>query len=114
MLKTRKLSIIFIMTAIDITTDIPSQINTLERLAIWAIMGLKRVNPVLAINVVANESPQEVTQAAIFQASDNNIYFNGTIFIKLGEDYAEDNTVKLWMKGEDISSTVLPAAFTTD
>ena len=102
------------MTQINITTDIPSNINTLERLAAWAIMSLRRVNPTLRVIEVSEETPVQVAQAALVQADDGTIRFFGRVSIPVAADYAEDNTVKLWMKSEELSNTVLPEPFKAD
>lgn len=99
------------MTSINITTDIPSNINTLERLATWAIMSLRRVNPTQRVIEVSEETPVQTVQAALVQADDGSIRFFGRVSIPMSADYAEDNTVKLWQKSEELSNTVLPEAF---
>ena len=102
------------MTAIDITTDIPSNINTLERLAMWAIMALQRVNPTKQVIEQSNVEPENVAQNAIFQASDDTIRFFGRVSIEVDPSYAEDNSVKIWIKAKDLSNTELPASFKTN
>ena len=99
------------MTTLDISTDIPSNINTLERLAAWSIMALRRVNPTQKVLEVADTSPVQVAQAAIVQADDGSIRFFGRVSISVESDYAEDNVNKLWMKAEELSNTTLPEAF---
>lgn len=100
------------MTAINIATDIPSSINTLERLATWAIMSLRRTNPTQKVIEVSESAPVNVVQAAIVQADDGSVRFFGRISLPVAADYAEDNVNKLWMKSEELSNTVLPSAFT--
>jgi hypothetical protein len=102
------------MTVIDSATQIPSQINTLERLAMWACMSLRRVNPTLSIIEVANEAAEKAVQTAIIQADDGSIRFVGRVSIELTPDYAEDNTTKLWTKALELSNVVLPNGFTSD
>ena len=102
------------MTAIDITTDIPSQINTLERLAMWACMSLRRVNPTLSVIEVPDSPSEKVAQTALIQADDGSIRFVGRLSIELQSDYAEDNTTKLWTKAQEFSNTVLPEGFKQD
>ena len=99
------------MTQIDITTDIPSNINTLERLTAWAILALRRVNPTQQVLEIPGANPERVIQAAIIQADDDTIRFFGRVSISIESDYAEDNVNKLWMKAEELSNTVLPDAF---
>ncbi len=102
------------MTAIDITTDIPPQINTLERLAMWSLMALRRVNPTLAITEVADSSPEKVVQTALAQTDDDNIRFIGRVSLKMDPTYVEDNSTKLWTKALELSNTQLPDAFKQD
>ena len=99
------------MTIIDVTTEIPSQINTLERLAMWACMSLRRVNPTLAVIEIADQPSEKVVQTALVQADDGSIRFVGRVSIEITPDYAEDNTTKLWTKAMELSNTVLPVGF---
>lgn len=99
------------MTQINISTDIPANINTLERLAMWAIMGLRRVNPTLSIVEIANQPAEKAVQSALVLADDNTIRFIGRVSLEIPSDYAEDNSVKLWVKAKDLSNTVLPEAY---
>ena len=102
------------MTQIDITTDIPASINTLERLATWAILALRRVNPTQQVLEIPGGNPERTIQAAIIQADDDTIRFFGRVSIAIENDYAEDNVNKLWMKSLELSNTVLPDAFKQD
>lgn len=102
------------MTTINIATDIPASINTLERLTAWAIMSLRRVNPTARVLEVAEEAPVQVIQSAIVQADDGSVRFFGRVSIPIESDYAEDNTNKLWLKAEEITNTVLPDGFKVD
>lgn len=102
------------MTTINPATDIPSQINTLERLATWSIMALRRTNPTLTVIEIANQISEKAAQTALVEADDNTIRFIGRVSIELPSDYAEDNTVKLWAKAKELSNTALPEAFKQD
>jgi hypothetical protein len=102
------------MTTINIATDIPSQINTLERLAMWSCMALRRVNPTLAVIEVSNQTAEKVAQTAIVQADDGKIRFVGRLSIEVASDYGEDSTSKLWTKALEFSNTQLPAAYKTN
>lgn len=102
------------MTAINITTDIPAQINTLERLVTWSIMALRRCNPTLSVTEVADQTSEKVAQSALIQAGDGKVRFIGRVSIEMSPDYAEDNTNKLWTKAFELSNTELPTAYTQD
>ena len=99
------------MTQIDITTDIPSDINTLERLAMWTCMALRRVNLTLSIIEIANAPAEKAVQTALVLADDNSIRFIGRMSLEIPNDYAEDNSVKLWNKAKELSNTTLPEAY---
>ena len=102
------------MTLIDPATDIPSQINTLERLAMWSCMALRRVNPTLSVIEIANVPSERVAQTAIVQADDNTIRFIGRVSLEIPADYADDNSTKLWTKANELSNTALPEAYKQD
>ena len=99
------------MTLIDPTTDIPSEINTLERLAMWSCMALRRVNPTLSVIEIANQPAEKVAQTALVQADDDTIRFIGRVSIEIPSDYADDNTSKLWTKAKEFSNVQLPEAY---
>ena len=102
------------MTVIDPATDIPSQINTLERLAMWSLMALRRVNPTLSVIEIADSPAEKVAQTALVQADDNTIRFIGRVSLEIPSDYADDNTTKLWTKPLEFSNTSLPEAYKQD
>lgn len=99
------------MTQINIATDIPSQINTLERLAMWSLMALRRVNPTLSVIEIADAPSEKVAQTALVQADDDTIRFIGRISLEIPNDFADNNSVKLWIKPKELSNTVLPEAY---
>ena len=102
------------MTQIDITTDVPSQINTLERLTAWCIFALKACNPDLRVVEVSNLEGELVAQASIFQADSGSIRIVGRASIEIDPNYASDTTQKLWQHAQELSNTELPAAFKTN
>ncbi len=99
------------MTTIDLSTDIPSNINTLERLAAWSIMALRRVNPTLQILETSQTDPERAAQAAIIQAEDDSIRLIGRMSLEIDGAYTEDNSIKLWMHVQELSNTALPSSF---
>ena len=102
------------MTLIDPSTDIPSQINTLERLTMWSIMALRRTNPTLSVLEITNQPAEKAAQTALIQADDNTIRFIGRVSLEIPNDYADDSTTKLWTKVNELSNTALPAAYKQD
>ncbi|MGL4640372.1 MAG: hypothetical protein ACRCVX_11690 [Shewanella sp.] len=98
------------MTALTISTDIPTNINTLEKLAAWLGLALARVNPTLKILESPDAEPQRVGQCALIKADDGSTRLIVRLSIPISEDYAT-NTVKFWQTAAELSNTALPTAF---
>lgn len=99
------------MTTINIATDVPSQINTLERLVMWSLLALRACNPTLRVIEIENTQGELVAQTSIFQANDGSLRFFCRGSIPIDPDYAADTTKKLWQNAQELSNTALPAAF---
>lgn len=98
------------MTALNITTDIPSGINTLEKLAAWANLTLANINPTLtAIEGVGYT--ERVAQAGVFYvAADNKYRLLGRASIQISPDYLAGGA-KLWTYAQELSNAAIPATF---
>ncbi|BBD60604.1 hypothetical protein NIES2109_34030 [Nostoc sp. HK-01] len=99
------------MSAINIATQIPSQIDTLEKLAIWCGLALANVNPSLtAIEGVGYT--ERVSQAGIFYVQADNKY-RALIrhSIQMSPDYLAGGA-KLWTYAQELSNTAIPTIFT--
>lgn len=97
------------MTVI-VLTDIPNNINTLERLHAWTSFALAFVNPTLGV-LEAQDRAEKVAQAAIFQAADNTYRLLSRVSQPYSNAYMTDRTVKVWMHATEISNVALPAEF---
>lgn len=98
------------MTAINIATDIPSQINTLEKLAVWCGLALGSINPsVTAIEGVGYT--ERVSQAGIYYVqADTKWRALVRHSIQMSADHVA-GADKLWTYAQEISNTALPANF---
>lgn len=98
------------MTALNIATDIPSDINTLEKLAAWVGLTLTNINAAL----VAVEGPsytERVAQAGVYyvQADNKNrILIRNSI--QMSPDYLAGGH-KLWSYAMELSDTAIPTIF---
>lgn len=101
------------MTALAITTQIPSQINTLEKLHLWSGLTLANINPALtAIEGVGYT--ERCAQAGIFYvAADNKYRALIRASIQISPDYLAGGQ-KLWQYALDLSNTAVPTIFTTN
>lgn len=98
------------MTAINIATDIPSRIDTLEKLFVWAGLALSNINPALtAIEGVGYS--ERVAQAGVFYVTADNKYralIRGSV--QMSPDYTSGGA-KLWNYAQEFGNGVLPANF---
>lgn len=100
----------FPMTIINLATDIPNSIVTLEQLHAWSGLTLTRLNPTLAV-LESDNFAQYVIQSGIFSAADNTnrLLIRGSI--ALDPNYVSDRSKKLWMFASEFSNVAIPAAF---
>lgn len=101
------------MTAFNKTTDLPSTIDTLEKLAAWVGLTMTRLNPTLATLEDPGLIPERVCQATIRRIDDGSERIIIRISIPLNEAYKENGTAKFWTFATEISNVVLPAGFKT-
>lgn len=101
------------MTAINITTDIPTNINTLEKLAAWVGLALARCNPSLKILEYPNAEPARAAEAVLIKADDNSNRLVVRLSLPIADNYSE-STQKFWFNTLDFSNVALPAAFKTN
>lgn len=99
------------MTALNISTDIPTNINTLEKLAAWAGLAVERCNPTLKILESPDTSPQRVAEAVLIKADDGTNRMIIRISIPISSDYASNSTVKFWQNAQPLSDVALPTAY---
>ncbi len=99
------------MTALNIATDIPTNINTLEKLAAWTGLALERCNPGKKILEAPETEPQRVAQAVLIRADEGGHRLIVRISIPVNAGYAENSSVKFWQNALEIDSTALPTAY---
>ena len=100
------------MTAF-VTSNIPSNINTLEKLHAWSGLALSRINPTLATLEQPGVTGERVAQATIFRAADNTVKLVVRCSFGLNEDY-DTATTKVWESIQVLSATTIPTAYTTN
>ena len=91
------------MTALNLQ-QIPSNINTYERLLVWCAQALSDIANGQVVNVTQNEPSQPMVQVALNVLANNQDTFIVSAYIPV--DYAELNNQnqKTWMATKDISS----------
>lgn len=98
------------MTALVISTDIPSQINTLEKLAAWANLTLANINPSLTVIEGVGYTERAAQAGVFFVAADNKYRLLGRTSIQMSPDYLAGGA-KLWTYAQELSNTAIPTTF---
>ncbi len=99
------------MTALNITTDIPSNINTLEKLAAWVGLALEHCNPSAKLLESPDTEPQRVAQAVLIRADDASHRMIVRLSLPINSGYSENSTVKFWQNATEINTVALPTAY---
>lgn len=92
------------MAALDLAT-IPSDINTYERLLVWAAQCCQSIGNGQQTNVISNGASQPTCQVQLGVVADNTDRFIVTAYVPY--DLAELNNpdAKTWMAAKDISQS---------
>lgn len=98
------------MTPLNIATDIPTNINTLEKLAAWVGLALTRCNPGIKYLENPDQLAQRVADTAIIKADDNTYRQIVRLALPVEDNYAS-STKKFWENIKEIDRAELPAAF---
>lgn len=91
------------MAALDIT-NIPSSINSYERLAVWACQSLQSIANGQQVNVVSGAASSPIAQVQVAVTADNEDRFILSAYIPLDRDALNSSTQKTWMAAEDIAT----------
>jgi hypothetical protein len=84
--------------------SIPSNINTYERLAVWAIQCCQSIANGQEANVVAGAESVPTAQCQVAVTADNLDRFILTAYIPLNRNELNSSTAKTWMAANDIAS----------
>jgi len=91
------------MTALT-PANIPSGINSYERLAVWAIQCLQSIANGEEVNVVAGASSVPIAQAQVAVTADNVERWILTAYVPLDMGALNSSTAKTWMAAKDIGT----------
>jgi hypothetical protein len=101
------------MTALNIATDIPSNINTLEKLAVWCSNCLFTLNPTLVSSEGDNFSQRSANSGTYYVASANKTRHVGRNSIELAAGYAVGDE-KQWFYALPLSDAPLTPSMKTN
>ncbi|MBN3943493.1 glucose-6-phosphate dehydrogenase [Nostoc sp. NMS9] len=98
------------MTAFNPATDIPSQIDTLEKLAAWVGAALFNINPGLVVTEGVGYTERACQAGNYWVAADSKTRMIVRLSLEVSPDQASGSN-KNWTYIQPLSNTALPAAF---
>lgn len=84
--------------------NIPSSINSYERLAVWAIQCLQSIANGEEVNVIQNEPPALVAQCQVSVTADGQDRFVLAAYVPLNRNDLNSATQKTWMAATDVAT----------
>jgi hypothetical protein len=101
------------MTALVIASQIPSNINTLEKLVAWGGLALAYINPALASIEGQGYTERSAQANPYYIQADNKTRLIIRASLPLSADYLAGGS-KFWGYAQDLSNTAIPALFTSN
>ena len=84
--------------------NIPSSINTYERLLVWAAQCCQSIANGEEVNAVAGAASVPLAQVQVAVTADNADRFVISAYLPMDRDSLNSPTAKTWMAANDISS----------
>lgn len=91
--------------------NIPSGINTYERLAVWVIQALQNVGNGMEVNVQRDAQAQPIASAQLVTTADGVYRWMVTAYLPCDQNAINSPTEKTWMSAMAISSATPHATF---
>ena len=92
------------MSALTLS-EIPSNINTYERLLVWAAQCCQSIANGQQVGVIINQAAQPTAQVQVAVTADNVDRFVVTAYVPLDRDALNDANQKTWMAANDIAES---------
>ncbi len=99
------------MTALT-KTQIPNQINTVERLMAWCGLTLGFINPTKAVVEAAGENAERVVQSFVLRADDGTERLIIRASLPLDPNWRANSSDAFWLLVQDLENVDLPSAYT--
>jgi hypothetical protein len=101
------------MTALNIATQIPSQIDTLEKLHAWSAQALFAINPTLTVIEGIGYTERAAQAGKFWVAADGKTRMICRLSLEVSPDHLSA-TGKSWTFIQPLSNTALPANFSAN
>ena len=98
------------MTALTLA-NIPSSINTYERLAFWVAQCLQDTTNGLSVNVITNEGSVPRCQVQLSKIADGTDTAIVSLYLPVDWDALNNSSAKTWMAAGDVSTAAPNAVY---
>lgn len=92
------------MAALNLA-NIPSSINTYERLLVWAAQCCQSIANGQQVNAVTGAAAVPMAQVQVAVTADNVDRFVVSAYVPCDRDALNSSTAKTWMSAKDISTS---------
>ena len=91
------------MTAITLA-NIPSSINTYERLLTWAAQCVQSISNGSEVNVIQNQAAQPTCYVSVFKAADGSDRLAINAYLPVDYNALNSGSAKTWMATSDVGT----------
>ena len=92
------------------TTDLPSTVDTVEKLFVWTASLLGEVLPEELIKLTGSTNPITRLDYGISQDFEQKSNYAASFYIPLSDDWRSSGN-KIWEEAEELSELAIPAAY---
>jgi hypothetical protein len=95
-------------------TQIPSNINTLEKLHAWSTLALRAANGPKTATEGEGYLPERVAQAPIIETPNDGIRMVSRVSIQIDPSIFSDKSKKAWEFANELTIGTMPVPFTSN
>lgn len=97
-----------------VPANLPSNINTFERLLVYAAMALQSAANGQTVSAVQGEGAQPTCQVQVATIADNTGRFVVSAFVPCGFDELNNPSAKAWMAAQAVTASAPNAVYNTN
>jgi hypothetical protein len=94
--------------------QIPSNINTLEKIHVWSGLALRAINGPKSIIEAEGFLPERVAQCPLTESPNDGIRQGIRVTIQMDATFASDKSKKLWEFANELTVGAMPVSFTSN
>jgi len=98
------------VTALNLA-NIPSHINTYERLMVWCSQALQNIANGQEVNVQQNADPQQIASCSLVTTTDGVYRAMCIAYIPVDQSELNSPTEKTWMAAQDLGTAAPHVSF---